>query len=98
MSSNNGLSSMSVKDLRALKARVEMLIAEKEVEERAQVRAKIMAFARDHGFELHDLLGKRRYKLSTVRYRNPKDHTQTWSGRGRRPAWMGKRDPNEFRV
>ena len=22
-----------------------------------------------------------------IRFRNPQDHTQTWSGRGRRPCW-----------
>ena len=25
-----------------------------------------------------------------VRFRNPEDHTQTWSGRGRRPAWYNE--------
>ena len=25
-----------------------------------------------------------------VRYRNPEDHSQTWSGRGRRPAWYSE--------
>jgi DNA-binding protein H-NS len=27
---------------------------------------------------------------SEVRYRNPEDHSQTWSGRGRRPAWYNE--------
>ena len=22
------------------------------------------------------------------KYRNPKDHTQTWTGRGKRPKWL----------
>ncbi len=25
-----------------------------------------------------------------VRFRNPEDHSQTWSGRGRRPAWYNE--------
>jgi len=27
---------------------------------------------------------------SDVRFRNPEDHAQTWSGRGRRPAWYNE--------
>lgn len=27
---------------------------------------------------------------SEVRFRNPEDHSQTWSGRGRRPAWYNE--------
>jgi DNA-binding protein H-NS len=29
-------------------------------------------------------------EVREVRYRNPEDHSQTWSGRGRRPAWYSE--------
>ena len=62
------------------------------------------AVAREHGFSLSDLTaamgaGKRGRGGATtegaaearaVRFRNPEDHTQTWSGRGRRPAWYNE--------
>lgn len=31
---------------------------------------------------------KRPYPTVTAKFRNPKDHTQTWSGRGRQPRWL----------
>ena len=27
-------------------------------------------------------------KPVAIKYRNPKDHTQTWSGRGKSPRWL----------
>ncbi len=29
-------------------------------------------------------------EVREVRFRNPQDHSQTWSGRGRRPAWYNE--------
>ena len=42
------------------------------------------------GFSLNDLFGKRgaRKGSDEVKYRNPKDTSQTWTGRGRKPNWL----------
>ena len=42
------------------------------------------------GFNLNDLFGKRGAKKGSghAKYRNPKDTSQTWTGRGRKPNWL----------
>ena len=42
------------------------------------------------GFSLNDLFGKRSTRKGSgeVKYRNPKDTAQTWTGRGRKPNWL----------
>jgi len=47
-------------------------------------------FARKSGFSVAELFGGRRGNGGKVapKYRNPKDSSQTWTGRGRRPTWI----------
>jgi DNA-binding protein H-NS len=33
---------------------------------------------------------KRKYPKVLQKYRNPQDHSQTWSGRGKQPLWVAK--------
>ncbi|MDQ8727670.1 H-NS histone family protein [Bradyrhizobium sp. LHD-71] len=33
---------------------------------------------------------KRKYAKVLQKYRNPQDHSQTWSGRGKQPHWVAK--------
>lgn len=69
------------------------LVAAKVTEE---LRAKIEALAAKSGLTLYDILdtksssGNSKLKGSkvAVKYRNPKDAAQTWSGRGRQPKWL----------
>ena len=37
---------------------------------------------------MEELFGKRGSKGSAAKYRNPKDASQTWTGRGRKPNWL----------
>ena len=68
-----------------------------------EVRARIEALLKRAGLELRDVFpasskkeAGRRLKAPRApkarrlppKYRNPKDSRQTWSGRGRRPAWF----------
>jgi DNA-binding protein H-NS len=32
------------------------------------------------------------------KFRDPKNPNNTWAGRGMRPKWMGKRNPEKFRI
>ena len=84
------LEKMSVKDLTDLKRRVETMIVVKQDKERIEVRDKIQAMAKEHGFEVTELFsgrgkGSRGKSAGLVKYRNPDNPTQTWSGRGRKP-------------
>ena len=50
--------------------------------------------AAEAGFSLDEVVSKakngkdRRRGKVAVKYRNPKDRSQTWTGRGRKPNWL----------
>ncbi len=41
---------------------------------------------------------KRRTGKAPIRYRNPADPTQVWSGHGKQPRWMGGQPKEQFRI
>ena len=99
------LEKMNVKELIDMKRRVEVMIVVKQDKERIEVREKIQAMAKEHGFEVSELFtgrgkGGRGKTPGAVKYRNPDDHTQTWSGRGRKPNWINEAggDSERFRL
>ena len=90
MAASNGLDKMSYTELLKLQERIEAAIAQKRVEETAATKEALRAMAEKAGFSLNDLFGKRGAKKGSgeAKYRNPKDSSQTWSGRGRKPNWL----------
>ena len=99
---NGLLEKMSLKELLALEGKIKAAIDEKRVSERAEMRSKMEEMARASGFSVAELFGGRRGKGGkvAVKYRNPKDPSQTWTGRGRRPNWMTEAggDPKRFLI
>ncbi len=81
---------MSYAELAQCKVRIERLKIEKQNAERAQLRERIIAMVKDHGLEIGDLFGKGRKGKGSVaiKYRDPQNPENTWSGRGRMPRWM----------
>jgi DNA-binding protein H-NS len=68
-------------------------------EKRRVLREQIESMVKEHGISLTELFpqaGKsrsprkeaRKRGEQTAKYRNPADPTQTWSGNGRKPAWL----------
>lgn len=99
------LEKMTAKELVELKRRVEAMIVLKQDRERIEVREKIQAMAKEHGFEVTELFsgrgrGGRGKATGMVKYRNPDDPSQTWSGRGRKPNWINEAggDAERFRI
>jgi len=96
---------MSAAELTAMQARIERMKTDKQNAERAAVREKILALAKQHGFDIHQLLGRRglgtREKVA-VKYRDQAGNT--WTGRGRMPRWMvaatkgGKAKKEDFLI
>ena len=84
------LDNMSYAELAQMQGRIERLKIEKQNAERAELRERIVAMVKEHGFELSDILGKgRKGKGSvSVKYRDPQNPENTWTGRGRMPRWM----------
>ena len=84
---------LSYAELLELQARVVDTIAEKRAEEQAKVREKVAEMAAEAGLSLDEVISKsggkdRRHGKVAIKYRNPKDPSQTWTGRGRKPLWL----------
>jgi DNA-binding protein H-NS len=86
----NRLDSMSFAELAQMQARIERLKIEKQNSERNELRQRIIAMVKEHGFEISDLFGKGRNGKGSVavEYRDPHNPENTWTGRGRMPRWL----------
>ena len=85
------LDRLNHKELMELQREVAAAIIRRRGEEMADLRKKMAEMAGQSGFGLDELMGgKRGGKRGAVaiKYRNPKDHSQTWTGRGRKPNWI----------
>ena len=92
MAKLSGLDKMSYAELAEAEAEIARLKTSKQNSERAEVRQKLTDIAKEAGFDIHDLFGKggRAKGKGTVaiKYRDPKNPGNTWTGRGRMPRWM----------
>jgi len=85
------LNTMSRKELQKLGKDVEKALGTLEKRERKAALEAAEKAAADHGFSLAELAGSKRGKVQAKnppKYRNPENADQTWSGRGRKPAWF----------
>src|SRR5688500_9514772 len=74
----------SYKELVEARDAIEAALAKRKDEERAEVKRKVAELAKESGFEVAELFGGRRggkRTASGAKYRNPKDASQTWTGR-----------------
>lgn len=86
------LEKLSLKELRQLQKDVENAINSYQEREKRKALAEVEALLRERNLtpaDLAELIGKRGKKNSApARYVNPANPGQTWTGRGRRPAWV----------
>jgi DNA-binding protein H-NS len=87
------LSSLSVEELLGVIKQANREIAKKEKARVVEARAKVAKIAEEYGVGLKELVtgggkGRGTRGKAAPKYRNPKDPTQTWAGRGRKPAWL----------
>lgn len=102
------LERMQIRELEELKVRIDKVIKTKQVTEREAVRAKIVALAERSGYSLGELVGGAKVRAGRgrkvpIKFRNPGNHTEVWSGRGRMPRWMtakvkGGARMDDFRI
>jgi DNA-binding protein H-NS len=100
------LENMSYADLSQMQARIERLKVEKQNAERDGLRQRILVMVKEHGFEMSDLFGKgsKAKGTVTVKYRDPQNAQNTWTGRGRMPRWLaaatkgGKTKKEDFLI
>lgn len=86
---SNDLDDLSYAQLIALDAKIKKAILERKAAEAQATRQQLRDFAEKAGFDINELFGRRGRKgSSSVKYRNPEDASQTWTGRGRKPNWL----------
>ena len=88
MAKMNGLEKMSFAELADMESQIERLKSEKQNAERNALRQRLIDLAKERGFDIHELFGKSRKGTVAVKYRDPKNSDNTWTGRGRMPRWM----------
>jgi len=82
------LNSMSKDELLDLSKSIDKALDGFEKRQKEAALAAAKRAAEEHGFSLEDILGKKAAgKTAIPKYRNPADPSQTWTGRGRQPAW-----------
>jgi len=85
------LDKMSYAELGDMEAQIARLKIEKQNAERLELRLKLIDMANQHGFGIHELFGKGPRGgrgIVAIKYRDPKNRENTWTGRGRMPRWM----------
>lgn len=79
-------------ELEAKAAELTRLAAAKRQEGRAALIASLTQQAKDGGFSIGELFNLKREKKGgggpVIRYRDPANADNAWTGRGRRPAWI----------
>lgn len=98
---NIDLSGYNLAELKGLQFEVDKQIKARQQDEVKKAREQILALTRNLGVSVDELLsakpgksgkGKAKGKPAggNAQYRNPGDASQTWTGRGRRPAWVAE--------
>ncbi|MBN8885967.1 MAG: H-NS histone family protein [Rudaea sp.] len=87
------LKSLSQHQLNELINRAESRKHELAKEKVSKAREKVVAILKAEGISLEELFGgrspgRKTRRPATPKFRNPADHAQTWSGRGKRPRWF----------
>ena len=84
------LDKMSSAELSELRSQVDRLMVEKQSSEKSALRQKMVEMAEAAGMSLDALFGKGRKGKGSVavKYRDPKNPENTWTGRGRMTLWM----------
>jgi DNA-binding protein H-NS len=92
------ISKLNETQLTALMGKIQARLHQLQLEKVARVRDKVIAMITSEGVDYAELIehtafaprkkrGSKRGKVAP-KYRNPADHSQTWSGRGRQPRWF----------
>ncbi len=84
------LEKLSLAELSKLEDELHAAKADRKAQERDAIKAKLAEQAIAAGFTIEELFGKRGKSRGKVapKYRNPKNASETWTGRGRRPRWL----------
>ena len=108
MARSKNIENMSYAELTAMQTRIERAKVERQSAERAALKQKMADMAKEHGFDMRELfdgrMGKGKRGKVAIKYRDPSNSANTWTGRGRMPRWMtaatkgGKAKKEDFLI
>ena len=81
------LKSMSIDQLMDLHQRVQSMLADKLQAEKTKIEERLRRIRSVGGVVARDRL-RRPYPPVLPKYKNPKNPTEIWSGRGKQPLWV----------
>lgn len=94
------ISGLSISELEELAKQIPTEIQKRKLAEKDAALQEVIALASARGFALEELLGKKAAvptpgkkgtrKPAKVKYRHPQQPDLTWTGRGRKPAWVAE--------
>jgi DNA-binding protein H-NS len=85
---------MTLKELRDLESKVSAAIVRVQDQDRAELKSKIDELAKRHGVSVPELYGMGKGRGAgrggkvAVKFMNPDNRSETWTGRGRQPRWL----------
>ena len=86
------LDDKSLAELIELKGLVEEAIERAEIREKEAVLEEMKSLAESKGFSIEELFGKGKMakprKTVAIKYQDPSDSSNTWTGRGKKPKWL----------
>jgi DNA-binding protein H-NS len=92
---NRNLANMSANDLWRLREEVRTILSTKLGAEKLKLERRL---ARLNGGTEHKQESRRPYPKVYPKYRNPERPSETWSGRGKQPHWVGAQLRSGMRV
>jgi DNA-binding protein H-NS len=97
------LEKMPTGKLQNLRAEVEAMIATKVAERRKELQSQLSELRKISGHGNGARRDRGKTGSAGIKYRNPKNADQVWSGRGRMPLWLGAeikagKDRDDFLV
>lgn len=84
------ISTLTIPELKGLQSDVAKLIEKRNTDAISNARSQIAEIAKNAGINLKDLVAKGDIKKAPIKFRDPTDVNNTWSGRGRLPNWALK--------
>ena len=104
---NIDLSVYSVEELEDLIQRAQLTVKEKREADMKELRRKAQEMADSLGMDVAEIMGIRKQaggrrrkpaRKAKIKYRNPENPEQTWTGRGMRPVWLREKLENGARL
>jgi DNA-binding protein H-NS len=84
------LKNIPLKDLLSLQEILNEAIEVRRDTEKQELLEKMTTLASESGYSLDELISDKPKKSVKIKYRNPDNFSESWTGRGRKPKWIQK--------